>query len=333
LPVLDAETSILVLAGETEPREIGRLRGAYQEMSIAIEPYAHRTYTATEENPFLLPADNGFFPVSLADALDGQRQAGSAFAMTPTGYIDAEDADSLMAAVETVNREEREDVVLFLPCHWSWARDAASKQLAAWAKKCRHPVAVSLCDRQNPVANPRVVDGIRRIVQTAPNVILWRTDVAGIDAIARGALSAAIGTLPSSRHNQKPGDRGFASDPANRHPHVFVSRLLSFIRGNILQEKWFASVEAWKCSCSICDGGSIDRFRSNDQDRLTAHRHNVVELQDLFKQVRDAVDPIAQWTEVLREAQAGRAELEAYTKVKASVDPILESWLKDCEES
>jgi hypothetical protein len=265
----------------------------------------------------------------LGDVLDAQREAGAALAVTPTGYIDTADSDAAKAVVEVANHLDRDDVLLLLPCHWTWAREPNVSQLVAIAGRSKHPVAIALADDGDPLAHTGVPNGIRRLASETPWMMPWRTDLAAFDAFAHGARAAAVGLLPSQRHAVKPGQRGRAIDPSNRTPNVLVPELLRYVRARYMHDEWFASARPWTCSCPICRGRAVDRFSGSDADRLQAHIHNLVGLGAMHLDMRSGGPSAALWwKDRLHDARIAHERLEAHTSTKAKMPPVLEAWLQ-----
>lgn len=61
-------------------------------------------------------------------------------------------------------------------------------------------MALVLAHRNDPLGSLAAVRGLLRVLAEIPNVVLLRTDLAAIGAVANGASLGAVGTSTSVRH-------------------------------------------------------------------------------------------------------------------------------------
>jgi hypothetical protein len=327
-PLMDPARGGLVLVGK-KPAPLAQLTAAYPEVLLMREPTSART-VATPEAPFDLPPDDGLLAApDLSGILDGQREAGAAAAITPTRYFPSDSGAAMEAAVRVANSLYRRDMLLWIPCEWKWAGEARVARLIAILRRSRHPVALSLADRQDPLAHKGVPAGLRRIAQQVDGLVLWRTDLAGIDAMVHGASAMAVGVLPSQRHLTEAGGAAFAARPDDKTPHVFVRHLLRYVQARKMQERWFASIPAPVCECRICSGRPLDRFTGSPEDRTAAHLHNVAELMTLHGELlASGIARRSWWREQLDDARAAHQALAGRTSTDVPFPPTLNSWAK-----
>ena len=327
---VSSSTGGLVVTGDKQPVGLPGLAASYPGLPLFREPVAPSQYTATTEAPFDLSAPDELFGLDLNEVLDGQRAGGATGAITPTGYIPAGAADTMKTVVEVANSLDRTDVLVWLPCHWTWAREPQVTQLIAIARRSRHPIALSLANPTDPLDNKGVPAGLRRAIAEVPRLVPWRIDLAGIDALVQGATATAIGLLPSTRHITEPGKSGFASKPGEKAPHIFMSDLLRFVKTSRMRDDWFASIPAPDCDCAICNGQPIDRFDGSNGSRLLGHLHNVVRLTELHTELLDS-GPTRQtwWRERLQDAQAAHQALEGRVSTKVKFPDVLDFWSKN----
>jgi hypothetical protein len=320
----------LVITGDKKPVQLTALASVFPGLPLFREPVAPSQYTATAAAPFDLSDPGELFGLTLDQVLDGQRAGGASGAITPTGFIPPGDADPMKAAVEAANLLDREDAVLWMPCHYRWACEPGVAQLIAIARRSRHPVALSLSDPKNPLDHKGVPLGLRRVVAEVPGLIPWRIDLAGIDALAHGARATAIGILPSTRHITEPGTRGYASKPGEKAPHIFLTDMLRFVRADRMRDDWFASTPAPTCDCAVCAGQPVDRFDRTDRSRLAGHLHNVVELTDLHARLLQAGQSRRLWwRDRLDDARAAHQELEGRVSTRVQFPAVLDVWSKN----
>jgi hypothetical protein len=323
-------TGGLVISGDKQPVSLHSLAGAYPGLPLLREPAAPMVHVATATDPFHLSVPGELFALTLSGVLDGQRASGASGALTPTGFIGPDAEPAMIAAVTAANRLERDDVLVWLPCHWRWVTEPRLTRLIAVARTSRHPVALSLSDPMNPLEHPEVPLGLRRAVAEIPRLVLWRVDLAGIDALAHGATAAAIGIVPSLRHLTEPGSTGFASTPGQRSPHVFLPDLLRFVRAHKMQDDWYASIPAPTCPCPICAGAAVDRFDGTSASRLLGHLHNVVQLTYLHSDLLGSGRGRRQWWhERLDDARTAHHHLAGLVSTPVPFPKVLNIWSKN----
>lgn len=323
-PHVDPERSGLVIAGATPLRRLAVIKRNLPNLTVMVEPSSVEDW-ATAEHPFSLDTD-GLFPVRLSDVLDEQIRAGADVAVTPTRVFRAVDSDAMKTALLEVNNLDRDDVLFLLPVHHRWLSNDNIKQFIAVISRSRHPVAVALADsRANPMSHSGVVANYRRLFEEAPWAMPWRADLAAFDALAHGAGAAAVGQIPSLRRIAFPGEQGYSSDKRDMSPHVLLRRLLRYRRTSKMQTEWFASKPADACQCAHCNGQGIDRFDSSNEQRLSAHLHNLHEVTAMREELDGlATADIALWwqrqlIDVEYECQALKGRIGVDVKVTADV--------------
>lgn len=329
-PHVDRDRSGLVVAGAAAPKTVKALRKAYPDLVLLIEPTSLEVW-ATPEHPFALEVD-GLFPQELDEALESQITNGATVAVTPTAVFQAGDADSMKAAVQRVNKVERDDLLFLLPIHYRWLDKSNIKQLIAIIKRSRHPVAIALVDSSaNPLERPGAIPGYRRLFEAATWAMPWRADLGAFDALAHGARAAAMGQLPSLRRLALPGKGGFSSDKSDMTPHVLLRKLLRYRRSSKMQQEWYASAEPDTCPCASCDGRAIDRFNGSDEHRLEAHLHNLHETTTMRRQIDGfSTEQIASWwRQRLRDVEFEAQALKGRIGVDVKLTGDVKEWLKE----
>lgn len=300
---------------------------SYPALVLVIDPREKHEQVATPEGPVALPPSGMFGDCTLAEVIEGQLQAGADIGVVPGRYVQAEDLPSLRALIGEANTLG--DVLVRVQCSYALLRPDSVRQVIAILKRSKNPVALSLGDRADPLEHRDIPQGLRTVAGEVPDLVPWRTDLAGLDALAHGALATAIGVLPSYRHACPPGQRGRAIDKQDKTPKVFLPSLLRYVRASYLHEDWFASKDPWKCGCAACGGRAIDRFTGSAGDRREAHVHNVIALTELHRAlVSEPVSSRPQWWHIkLREAEAAHQQLSIYIEKKISLPEVLQFWL------
>jgi hypothetical protein len=326
--VISSDRSGLVVGGKNAYDVVRRLAHADPTRLLAVDPWQSYTGYATAERPFILDtADDGqgslFAPPTLEDHLSSQIALGAAFAVTPTGIIHAGDNSPLKAAVIAINKIQRSDIVLYAPMALACFQQDNLRSLIGILSKCEHPVAIAVADR-NPDPYSKVLSVLRELVVALDYAIVWRTDAAGFDLMAHGAQAACIGAIPSKRAADTPGEKRFATDKRDMHPHVLRRELLRWVKTTFMVDNWYASLDAPGCSCVVCQGRRVDRYGDNDAARLEAHKHNVAVIMEIIESVPNPVGALPWWNAAVADAVAEHISLGAAiggrVKVPASLD-------------
>ena len=326
---IDPRHGGLVVSGTRAGSTVRSLRNSYPSMTLLIEPESAIQYQATAEAPFLLPNLGRLFPVTLADCLEGQRQAGASRVITPSGQVDAGDSAALKAIVTRANELDDSDVLTLVVVADTWLTPPWVDQLAAVVRRSRHQVLLGLVNSaDDPLSREGAVAGYARLAAQAPSVVMWRTDLSGIGALAHGAVAAVIGKRPSQRRYSRFDETPHASKLSDKTPHVLLPGLLRYSRAQQMRTEWFATSPSLSCSCRHCHGRDLDRFGKSDPAHAQAYLHNLNVLNDLVGQCLDAQDRRDWWTQQLHEARS--AHLALGTRINRSVaEPMsLRRWLR-----
>lgn len=218
-----------------------------------------------------------------------------------------------------------------LPVHRSWLTDYADR-LAAEITRSAVPVALIPSGQHDPMGTKPAVRGLVRLLRTVPNIALLRTDLAGVGALAHGAVAAAIGTSTTVRHFVPPG-RPAGGNLQDRTPRVLVEPLLTWVTGSLLAQ-YVRDGGMLNCECAVCYGRSLRRFGVEDPAvTAEAMAHSIL----VWRTVADTVLGAAPqrravvWGMRCQYAVDKHHELKARSKV-ALVDPppYLRAWTECC---
>ncbi|MFB6937771.1 hypothetical protein [Streptomyces chartreusis] len=333
LPHVRAHTGGLVLTGADAPVRCKEIRNARGQTVVAMDHGSHTQTIATAEAPFGLRTRLGWRDLDLTDlneVLDGQRDNKASFAVTPTCFIPADttgDALVLRSAIGQANQLLREDTVVLLPCSWRWLRGVPLRQLVEQIRACRHPVALILQADGDPLERAGASDGLRQLCRSCPRLMLWRTDLAAFDAMAHGAMGAAIGASAVLRHGvaPRPDSGGGGHKP---YPVVLIRRLLRYVRVTTLLD-WFARLDPWICDCAVCNGASLARFTDRDHDVLAALQHTVRELyvlHDGLAATLPGYERVDWWRQKLADSAEHHRRLAAETELEVLYPRVLQYW-------
>lgn len=295
------ERSGLVVTGLNALAHIRSLRAAHPTMVLIAESAAYESY-ATEEEPFIIPAEDGqLFPPSLEDVVIGQRDAGADIVLLPAGYIMPGAEEIVRAVIEQAKEIAGDDIVVPLYLDEGWLKAENVKFLRAVTARSKHPVALAFGSRKNPLAGEKRLLVYRDLFASDNAVrIAWRTDFAGIDAMTRGAHAAVMGVLPAQRRLTPPTEKGKARNPRDSSPYIIIPDALHFKKAGAMRIELFAGEPAPNCFCIVCDGGAIDRFTKDHA--VEAALHNLAMLDRLLSDVLgvEGIDRRMAWKDALK---------------------------------
>ncbi|MFE4518365.1 hypothetical protein ACFRMQ_29775 [Kitasatospora sp. NPDC056783] len=283
---LDDELGGIVVTGDKADERAFQLRtevGYSGPLLIDAAPY--KSHTATADEPFLLPSDEMFADVETS--LSFQKARGASAALTPTGYIEPENAKALKAVWRASQRIERGDVIVSLPVDAAWLKDSHIRQLIAVCQQINRPKALILAGQFDPLEGSKEMPGnLRRLMSEVEHIALLRTDLAALDAMAFGATFAGIGSDSSLRHSVAPGERALvASGGGAQYPKVLLPNLMCF-KGAVGLANKYANTPPPVCHCEECDGQALDRFDKPDgQTRQESEDHNVLVWSAWFSEM------------------------------------------------
>lgn len=276
-PHLYPNRSGLILSGTDPTRKAVRLRRARHDGVVLADPARYLEHRADAEAPFI-PAPDQPLPVDpLEDAVLTQIARGADAAISPTGYIEAEDSAALIAAAKQIAAFNDPRLVFAVPISNAWLRDESLRQLIAILGDTPGVKAIMLGGQMDPLGALRNgVENLCTLIEQVPGAALMRTDIAAFGALARGAVFAAFGMGSSQRHIVPPGEKPESSSDSWLSPAVLYPELMDFFLGLNLARLFSITDEAQvpTCTCGICGGARIDRFTGRSHDR-DAMGHNV----------------------------------------------------------
>lgn len=140
--------------------------------------------------------------------------------MTPTGHLAFEDSLSLRATVVKSAELDRTDTVVHFPLDARWLKSSHIAEVIEAVENSSHPVGISLAHNQDPLKIAGVAEGLQRIARLDEPVILFRTDLAGLDFLARDGMAATVGATSTLRHGIAPHIRGHKINVADRRSNL-----------------------------------------------------------------------------------------------------------------
>ncbi|MEV1026678.1 hypothetical protein [Streptomyces sp. NPDC050264] len=272
---------------------------AYEEYATCEEPFRPDLIRQSGQLSFLDDEDGS----SLQGLLDVQLGNGVAAALTPTRYIKAGKRAIITAAVDAAGELEAERTILTVPLDHGWLRsDDDVDWLSGELGRLPHIKAITLGSIYNPLKLKGMATALSRLIGGLERAALIRTDLAGLDAYARGAVFASIGMQTPLRHVRTPG----APPPKNRtHRAVTTTvlhpQLLRYFNADTL-EILYGDTDPPRCECSECQGASLTRFQhENRAHQEAANRHNIATWLP--------------WAQELQRAAPGQARLAAWQEI------------------
>lgn len=340
---VDVNRGGLVLCGDSGYQKALQLRRNGFAAPLLTDPAVYETQVATEETPFPQPAAKGpavdalTFDIAEVDdplrsSLYRQRSAGVTVAMTPTGYIHAEDSEALLAAVRGTVDLNDPDVIFAAPIDVSWLRDDNVGQLIAALKLFKGYKALMLGGQKDPLGRfSEAVENLRRVLAEVPRCALMRTDLAAFGALAHGASFTSFGLTGSVRHTTPPGEPVEDSRVPVRSPQVLFPELMGFFLGGTIARR-FAAADRPRCNCSVCGDAGLDRFTSMDSElQLQTAGHNTEIMGrwlDALMSTPSGYERQKKWYEMCRAAKEHHSVLNASLDLKTgfAVGKQLSRW-------
>ncbi|MVO85183.1 hypothetical protein GPA10_10570 [Streptomyces sp. p1417] len=286
-----------------------------------VDPDSYGAY-ATADAPFQLDSlhrngQQSLFEEDEAEELrhnqQGQLSNGAAAGLTPTRYIGAGDRRAVAAAVETARDLDARRTVLTLPLDHRWLREPGDLEfLIAQLAGLPHIKGIALGAARNPLAARGSVTALRYLIDSLERVALLRTDLAGLDAYAHGALFASIGMQTALRHVRKPDS---VPPPAPKGGNVTTMvlhpQLMDYFKADRLRDL-YGRLPAPLCHCSVCEGRSLIRFDHNQSDQEEANRHNIatwLPWADSLQRTMAGSDRRGVWQRLCHDAREAHQQL------------------------
>lgn len=201
--------------------------------------------------------------------------------LSPGSYVHANDRPGLRAAIakEAIWLATAGSGRLSLTLDWRWLTTGLPALLSELGA-LKAPVCLAFAHQNDPLGSKRAVSGLVTLLSTIPDVMINRSDIAALGAIANGSTVGAVGTGTSVRHTvppgQKPGGAGIGM------PSAFVTSILGFKHPNMLLRLPRNVKPA--CQLSCCGGATLDRFALTGS-RAQLRHHNLVSLAEFAGQL------------------------------------------------
>jgi hypothetical protein len=306
-----------------------RLRARGYRLPVMLDPACYFRNAADDAQLSLLHPG----PESRWVAVQCEQQVAMYLSRAP--FVPAGDTAGLDAALESGRRfcdlarfqPHRAPAMIALPIHYQWLTTEHLGSLCAALTQVDASVALLPGGQSDPLASREAVRGLVELLRDAPQpVAILRTDLAGLGALAYGAVATAIGVSAAQRHTTEPGKRGFTQP--DRTARVLVEPLLSWVRGSVL-ERIVRDDGMLTCGCAVCYGRSLRRFGNPHPELLReAAAHSVLVWRAVADRILagPAKGRAAAWLQACEDAREVHARLRARARVDLWEPDYLSSW-------
>ncbi len=261
--------------------------------------------------------------------IDMQLRAGCQWALTNSGYIPRGDGDALRRVLAWPDRADH--VVVALPLAMSWLTDDRD-ELCAAINDAGMPVALMLEHEKDPLSSDAAVAGLIDVLACeVPGVLLLRSDISTLGALAHGAAVVSVGTRSRYRHIYPRPEEGDDSQGGFTPPtSVFVAPLLSFKYLTLIADLHTRNPDSplWRCACAVCGGRSIDWITTAVDPDAAAFEHSVAALALAASDLVADPTPTIRWQSMCAEAQLAHDEIPIAPGKPRRFPAALRAWVR-----
>ncbi len=267
------------------------------------------------------------------DWLMRQQAAGVPLILTDTPRIRNEDMSALRKALARWDAID-EPTLVILPIEPWWLREGLPG-LIEEVRAAGRPVAVVLLHRYNGLDIKGAVAGLLKFISAVKPlpVVLLRSDISAVGAVAHQAFAGFVGWSANSRHGPLPIRRPEGDDERDESPSVLVPRLNDYVKTSKLSV--FARIrrlDVLRCDDGVCRGDSLLRIADLSETdlrdgRMLACLHNLASTEQLARRVFAAADPRDAWWETCNAGAKSIASL-AESGVSLPLRRWLRQWLE-----
>jgi hypothetical protein len=239
------------------------------------------------------------------DWLMRQRAAGVPLILTDTPRIPNNDVSELQKALARWDTIDEPTLVVLPLEPWWLRRHQGLPRLIEEVQSAGRPVALVLLHRYNGLDIKGAVAGLLEFISAVRPlpVVLLRSDISAIGAVAHQAFAGFVGWSANSRHGPLPMRRPDGDDERDESPSVFVPALNDYLKSSKLPAlahiRW---MEVLRCDDRECRGDSLLRIADLAEtdlrdSRTLANLHNLASTEQLARRVFAAADPRVAWWE------------------------------------
>ncbi len=267
------------------------------------------------------------------DWLMRQRAAGVPLILTDTPRIRNRDTSALRKALARWDAID-EPTLVVLPIEPWWLREGLP-DLIEEVRAAGRPVAVVVLHRYNGLDIKGAVAGLLTFISAVRPlpVVLLRSDISAVGAVAHQAFAGFVGWSANSRHGPLPMRRSEGDDERDESPSVLVPPLNDYVKTSKLSVfVRIRRLDVLRCDDRVCRGDSLlriaDLSETDLQDgRMLACLHNLASTEQLARRVFAAADPRDAWWETCNAGARLIASL-AESGVSLPLRRWLRQWLE-----
>jgi len=267
------------------------------------------------------------------DWLKRQQAAGVPLILTDTPRIRNRDISALRKALARWDTID-EPTLVVLPIEPGWLREGL-RDLIEEVRAAGRPVAVVLLHQYNGLDIKGAVSGLLTFIAAVRPlpVVLLRSDISAVGAVAHQAFAGFVGWSAHSRHGPLPMRRPEGDDERDESPSVLVPALNDYVKTSKLSV--FARIrrpDVLRCDDRVCRGDSLLRIADLSETdlpdgRMLACLHNLASTEQLARRVLAAADPRDAWWETCH-AGAGSIASLAGSGVSLPLHRWFRQWLE-----
>ena len=283
---------VMVYEGAIVPGRQGAKLAA-KTPGVLVDPAVYVSQAGTEPEPLF----------DYDDWLMRQQAAGVPLILTDTPRIRNKDISALQKALARWDTID-EPTLVVLPLEPWWLREGLHR-LIEEVQAAGRPVGLVLLHRYNGLDIKRAVASLLEFISAVKPlpVVLLRTDISAVGAVAHQAFAGFVGWSANSRHGPLPMPRPEGDDERDESPSVLVPALNDYLKTSKLPV--FARIrrpEVLRCDDRVCRGDSLLRIADLSETdlrdgRMLACLHNLASTEQLARRIFAAADPRDAWWE------------------------------------
>ena len=268
-------------------------RLAAKTPGVLVDPAVYVPQASTEPEPLF----------DYDDWLMRQQAAGLPLILTDTPRIRNKDISALQKALARWDDID-EPTLVVLPLEPWWLREGLPR-LIEEVQAAGRPVGLVLLHRYNGLDIKRAVASLLEFISAVRPlpVVLLRTDISAVGAVAHQAFAGFVGWSANSRHGPLPMPRPEGDDERDESPAVLVPALNDYLKTSKLPV--FARIrrlDVLRCDDRVCRGDSLLRIADLSETslrdgRMLAFLHNLASTEQLARRIFAAADPRDAWWE------------------------------------
>jgi len=264
-----------------------------------------------------------------------QRAAGVPLILTDTPRIRNNAISELQKALARWDTIDEPTLVVLPLEPWWLRRHQGLPRLIEEVQSAGRPVALILLHQYNGLDVKGAVAGLLEFISAVRPlpVVLLRSDISAIGAVAHQAFAGFVGWSSNTRHGPLPMRRPGGDDEQDESPSVFVPALNDYLKSSKLPAlAHIRRMEVLRCDDRECRGDSLLRIvelaETDLRDgRTLANLHNLASTEQLARRVFAAADPRHAWWEACNDGTKAIASL-AGNGVSLPLHRWLRQWLE-----